>query len=94
MTQEDQIKDTNNVEQVQDNNDVVEENKAFSTVSIASGQKKLLLVVLILLTAGVIYYFIFENDDSKTKNTPKVVDVKERERILKDSKSVQNQIAK
>ena len=88
MTQEDQIKDTNNTEQVQDNNDAVEENKAFSTVSIASGQKKLLLVVLILLAAGVIYYFIFENDDSKIKNKPQVIDKKEREKILNSSKSV------
>lgn len=90
MTQEDQIKDTSNTtEQVQDNNnDVVEENKAFSAVSIASGQKKLLLVVLILLAAGVIYYFIFEDSDSKTKNKPQVVDIKEKEKILKSSKAV------
>jgi type IV secretion system protein VirB10 len=88
MTQEDQIKDTNNTEQLQENNDVVEENKAFSAVSIASGQKKLLLVVLILLIAGVIYYFIFEDSDSKTKNKPQVVDIKEKEKILKSSKAV------
>ena len=89
MTQEDQTKDINNTaEQVQENNDAVEENKAFSAVSIASGQKKLLLVVLILLTAGVIYYFIFENNDSKTKDKPQVVNVKEKEKILKSSKPV------
>ena len=88
MTQEDQIKDTNNIEQVQDNNEVVEENKVFSTVSIATGQKKLLLVVLILLTAGVIYYFIFEDSGSKAKNKPQVVDAKEEKKILKNSKSV------
>ena len=88
MTQEDQINDINNTQQVQDNEEVVEENKTFSTVSIASGQKKLLLIVLVLLVAGVIYYFVFENNGSKTNDKPEVVDKKENEQILKNSKSV------
>ncbi|WP_236870593.1 hypothetical protein [Candidatus Bandiella numerosa] len=88
MTQEDQINDINNTKRVQDNEEVVEENKTFSTVSIASGQKKLLLVVLILLVAGVIYYFVFEDKDSKTNDKPEVVDKKENEQILKNSKPV------
>lgn len=86
MTQEDQINDINNKKQVQDNEEVVEENKTFSTVSIASGQKKLLLVVLVLLVAGVIYYFFFEDNGSKTNDKPEVVDKKEK--MLKSSKPV------
>ena len=43
---------------------------------------------MILLAAGVIYYFIFEDSDSKTKNKPQVVDIKEKEKILKSSKAV------
>jgi len=88
MTQEDQINDINNKKQVQDNEEVVEENKTFSTVSIASGQKKLLLVVLVLLVAGVIYYFFFEDNGSKTNDKPEVVDKKEKEKMLKSSKPV------
>jgi type IV secretion system protein VirB10 len=88
MSQEDQINDINNTKRVQDNEEVVEQNKTFSTVSIASGQKKILLVVLILLVAGVIYYFVFEDNDSKTNDKPEVVDKKENEQILKNSKPV------
>ena len=88
MTQEDQINDINNKKQVQDNEEVVEENKTFSTVSIASGQKKLLLVVLVLLVTGVIYYFFFEDNGSKTNDKPEVVDKKEKEKMLKSSKPV------
>ena len=86
MTQEDQINDINNKKQVQDNEEVVEENKTFSTVSIASGQKKLLLVVLVLLVAGVIYYFFFEDNGSKTNDKPEVVDKKEKEKMFTSSK--------
>lgn len=94
MAQEEQVKDVNtsttdnNVNQEAADQEAVNKNTTFSSVSIASTQKKFLLIFFILLGTIIAYYFIFEGTNSKDKAKPEQVDKKEKEQILKTSKSV------
>ena len=89
MAQEEQVKDINNEAVENDaNQEVKNENKTFSSVSIASTQKKFLLVFFIILALGIVYYFIFEGDSSKDKAKSEPIGNKEKEQILKTSKPV------
>ena len=94
MAQEEQVKDVNtnitdnNANQEASDQEAVNKNTTFSSVSIASTQKKFLLIFFILLGVLIAYYFIFEGNDSKDKVKSEPVDKKEKEQILKTSKPV------